>query len=65
MPTMTVAQLAERRVVVPHVVGLSPICHPISRYQSGLMAQSAKLLIREFKSHPRVTAMELCELHVK
>ena len=37
----------------------------ISRYQSGLMAQSAKLLIRKFKSHPRVTAMELCDLHVK
>ena len=33
---------------------LGEILQFINRYQSGLMAQSAKLLIREFESHPVV-----------
>ena len=34
--------------------GSSPYTSTILEYQSGLMAQSAKLMIREFKSHLQV-----------
>ena len=55
MPTYThLVQWLEHQAYTLGVGGSNPPVSTILEYQSGLMAQSAKLMIREFKSHLQV-----------
>ena len=50
-PYTHLVQWLEHQAYTLGVGGSNPSVSTILEYQSGLMAQSAKLMIREFKSH--------------